>query len=58
MALVDSISDLFAKLAGAKSPREKEALERQIHAARRQIDLSVEALYGVKSADTDAPIER
>jgi hypothetical protein len=54
VALVDAISGMYLKLAAAKSPRDKEALDRQLHAVKRQIDLTVAALYGVKGADIEA----
>lgn len=48
VTLVDALLDMNATLSLAKSPRDKEALERQIHSARRQIDVTVATLYDVR----------
>jgi len=45
--LVDSTLALNRQFANAKSPHEKDALERQIHVAARQLDEVVAGLYGV-----------
>ncbi|MCZ7592470.1 MAG: hypothetical protein M5U15_10085 [Kiritimatiellae bacterium] len=47
VGLVDQVMALHRQAGGAKSPHDKGALERQIHAAARQIDDAVDALYGV-----------
>jgi hypothetical protein len=46
VALVDGIIRLRQQLATAKSPHDKEATERQVHAATRQMDQLVYKLYG------------
>lgn len=48
VAQVDEIIRLRQQLAVAKSPHDKGTLERQIHAATRQIDETVCELYGVR----------
>ena len=45
--LVDQIMSLRKQVAVAKSPPDKEALDRQIHAANREVDRLVYALYGL-----------
>ncbi len=45
VGLVDHMLDLHKKLAKAKTPHEKDALQRQIDATDRQIDLLVYELY-------------
>ncbi|MEI7879383.1 MAG: N-6 DNA methylase [bacterium] len=52
--LVEAILALHKEAAVAKSPHDKGALERQIHAATRQIDELVCELYGVEF--TDIPV--
>jgi hypothetical protein len=47
VAQVDEIIRLRQQLAASKSPHDKEAIERQIHAATQQIDEAVSAIYGV-----------
>jgi hypothetical protein len=47
VSLVDQITTLHRQAAAAKSPPDKEAIERQIHAATRQIDDAVCDLYRV-----------
>jgi hypothetical protein len=47
VSLVEQMSALHRQAAAAKSPPDKEALERQIHAAARQIDEMVCELYGL-----------
>jgi len=49
--LVDPIIRLRQQLSAAKSPLDKGSIDRQIHAANRQIDELVCDLYGVKFAD-------
>lgn len=51
VGLVDQMMTLHRQAVGAKSPHDREALERQIHAATRQIDEAVCELYGVDNND-------
>ena len=51
VSLVEQVTTFHRQAAAAKSPPDKEALDRQIHAATRQIDEAVCALYGVKFAE-------
>jgi hypothetical protein len=57
ISLVDQITALHRQCATAKSPPDKDALDRQIHAASRQIDEAVCALYGVKFAEIPGATE-
>jgi hypothetical protein len=45
--LVEQMLELHPKLAGARTPQEKTALERQITATDTQIDALVYELYGL-----------
>lgn len=47
VSLVDQIMTLHRQSATAKSPLDKEALDRQLHAASREIDRLVYELYGL-----------
>lgn len=51
VAQVDEIIRLRQQLAAAKSPHDKGALERQIHAATRRINAAVCGLYGVTESE-------
>jgi len=54
---VDEIIRLRQQFAASKSPQDKGAFERQIHAATQQIDETVCELYGVKSSDISGVAE-
>jgi hypothetical protein len=47
VALVDQMLSLHKSLSAAKSPPDKEALQRRIDATDRQIDRLVYELYGL-----------
>lgn len=47
VAMVEQVTALNRQLFAAKSPHDKEAIERQIHAVTRQIDEAVCGIYGV-----------
>ncbi len=49
--LVEQMLELHPKLAGARTPQEKTALERQIAATDAQIDALVYALYGLTAEE-------
>ena len=49
--LVEQMLELHPKLAGARTPQEKTALERQIAATDTQIDALVYELYGLTSEE-------
>ena len=57
VSLVDQITTLHRQAAAAKSPPDKEGLDRQIHTAARQIDEAVCGLYGVDFADISGATE-
>ena len=54
---VDEIVRLRQQLAASKSPHDKGALERQIHALGQQIDKAVCEIYGVESSDISGVTE-
>jgi hypothetical protein len=49
--LVEQMLELHPKLAGARTPQEKTALERQIAATDSQIDALVYELYGLTAEE-------
>ena len=49
--LVEQMLELHPKLAGARTPQEKTALERQIAATDTQIDTLVYELYGLTAEE-------
>jgi hypothetical protein len=51
VSLVESMLALQRQLALARTPQEHTALQRQVEAADRQIDLLVYELYGLSDAE-------